>query len=236
LSEISLPGTRLAAVASFVEPGARICDVGSDHAKLPVWLFQKKIIRSAVLTDISKPPLLRAEECIRQAGFSGRAEFFLCDGLEKVDPSSFDTLIVSGMGGETIRSIVDAAPWLRKGYSLILQPNSGEYELREYLCENGYEIVGGRLAREGHFFYGVLNVRGGSMALGHVAHLHAGAEFVRSRDPLFPAYADYLIRGFKLAAKGLSAAKGDNSARINELSKIVAEIERMKGEVENALC
>ena len=234
MSEADLPGTRLAAVASFIEPGARICDVGSDHAKLPVWLFQKGLIRSAVLTDINKAPLLRAKASIERADFLSCSEFVLCDGLAGVDPSSFDTLIISGMGGETIRGILAAAPWLREGYSLVLQPNSGEYELREYLYGNGYEIKGGKIANEGHFFYCVMSVCGGYMELRHKAHLHAGEEYVRSRDPLFCDYADYLIRGFELAAGGLSAAKGDNSERIAEISEIIAEIGRMKGEVQNA--
>ena len=39
----------------------------------------------------------------------------LCDGLTGLSPEDADTLILAGMGGETIAGILEAAPWARSG-------------------------------------------------------------------------------------------------------------------------
>jgi tRNA (adenine22-N1)-methyltransferase len=229
-----LPGKRLEAVASFVGRGARLCDVGSDHAKLPIWLFNNEIISSAVITDINEAPLKRARAAIERAGFLSRSLFFCCDGLAGIDPRSFDTVVMAGMGGETIAGILSRAPWLKDGFSLILQPNSGQYELRAWLYSNNYAITEGRLAREGGRFYTIMTAKGDNFPQRpSEAELYAGSEFVLAKDALFCDYADYLIKGLELAVKGIGRAKGDHSGRAARLGGIIEGIRDMKAEVLN---
>ena len=45
---------RLQCIAELVRPGARLADVGTDHAYLPVWLLQNGKITRAVASEISK--------------------------------------------------------------------------------------------------------------------------------------------------------------------------------------
>ena len=51
---------RLEAAASFVEPGAVVADVGTDHAYLPLYLLETGAARFAVASDINRGPLERA--------------------------------------------------------------------------------------------------------------------------------------------------------------------------------
>ena len=222
---------RLSAIASFVKPGARLCDVGSDHARLPIWLFNEGIIGSAVITDIRPSPLFRARAGIERAGYMARSQFFCCDGLSDLPRGDFDTAVMAGMGGETIAGILERAPWLKEGYSLILQPNSGAYELRKLLCENGYKITGGRIAFEKGRYYCIITAEGGDMPPYSECELHAGREYVLAEDPLFGEYADHMIGALKSAAEGMTRSGQEENGRAGALLALIEEIEKMKAGV-----
>ena len=53
MNEIRLDG-RLLAVAGAVPAGSYIVDIGTDHAKLPVYLYGKGLIRGAVASDVAE--------------------------------------------------------------------------------------------------------------------------------------------------------------------------------------
>ena len=65
---------RLEAVASFVEHGSVIADVGCDHGYIPIYLYQKGMIPKAIAMDVNKGPLERAEIHIREYGLGERSE------------------------------------------------------------------------------------------------------------------------------------------------------------------
>ncbi|MBO4341461.1 MAG: tRNA (adenine(22)-N(1))-methyltransferase TrmK, partial [Clostridia bacterium] len=47
-------GNRLITAASFVRPGSRVADIGTDHAYLPIYLAENKIAGRIIATDIKK--------------------------------------------------------------------------------------------------------------------------------------------------------------------------------------
>ena len=63
--------SRLLACANFVQ-GNFICDVGTDHAFLPIYLVQNRIAERAVASDVRKGPLQAAEQNILKAGLSDK--------------------------------------------------------------------------------------------------------------------------------------------------------------------
>ena len=76
-------------------------------------------------------------------------EYRLCNGLAGIRPSEVDTVTIAGMGGETILSILKAAPWTADGqHTLLLQPQSHEEMVRQYLAENGFAITREALVRD----------------------------------------------------------------------------------------
>ena len=156
---------RLQMTADLAPEGARLADVGTDHAYLPAALILEGKIPWAIAADLRQGPLDRARATVRECGLTGRVAFRLCDGLTGIQPGEVDAVVIAGMGGETIAAILSAAPWVRTGdVPLILQPMSSFPDLRGWLQGNGFAIQEERLAREGEMLYTALLVRAGEMA------------------------------------------------------------------------
>ena len=141
--EIIKINDRLLTAIPFVREGKRFADIGTDHAYLPIYLLQDGKISSAVAADINRGPLDKAEENISKYGLSDKIKTVLCDGLKSVGRDEVDDIAIFGMGGELIVKIVDEAHWLKSADKrLILQPMTHPEKLREYLAENGFNIIG----------------------------------------------------------------------------------------------
>ena len=133
---------RLLSAAKFVREGSYVCDVGTDHAYLPVYLVLIGRSVRALASDINKGPVMRAKESVDKYGVSDKIEVALGDGLTGADKYPITDIVIAGMGGELISSILDAAKWIQnEKYRLILQPMTHAEILREYLINNGFSII-----------------------------------------------------------------------------------------------
>ena len=133
---------RLSCVAALVRQGAVLADIGTDHAYLPLFLLDAGRISSALCTDVNEGPLTRAREHAALTPYMGRMRFRLCDGLSELSGEAMDDIVIAGMGGELIASILDRAPFVRDGrYRLILQPMTKQEHLRSYLYQNGFSVL-----------------------------------------------------------------------------------------------
>lgn len=177
---------RLQLLADWVPHGARLVDVGTDHAYLPVWLVLQGRIDFAIASDLRKGPLERAKQAGSLYGVADKISFRLCAGLEGTAPHEVDTVAIAGMGGETIVQILQAAPWTQEPpVRLLLQPMSRSETLRQYLMEHGYEIVQEQLVADRGVVYPVMEVVPGTMTLS-LGQIHCG--YLLQRDPLAERY------------------------------------------------
>lgn len=132
---------RLSLCASFVREGTRLADIGTDHGYLPIGLAAEGKIESAVAADIREKPLKSAERNIEKFGVKN-VKTVLSDGLKEISPEDAYDIVIAGMGGELIASIIENAPWLCEGNRrLILQPMTRADSLRSFLCANGFNII-----------------------------------------------------------------------------------------------
>ena len=149
---------RLKACCDLVAPGARVADVGCDHGYLSIYLLTSGIAASAYASDVAEGPLQSALRNSVKFGVREKISFYLSDGVKNV-PRDFDTLVCAGMGGDTMVSILSAAPWLQDArYRLILQCQSKRELLRSYLSEHGWHIRRENVLRDGRFLYTVMDV------------------------------------------------------------------------------
>lgn len=222
---------RLKMVGELVPAGARLADVGTDHAYLPAALILEGKIPWAIAADLRQGPLDRARATVREYGLTGKVAFRLCDGLSGIRPDEVDAVTVAGMGGETIAAILSAATWTReRDLPLILQPMSSFPDLREWLQKNGFSIQEEGLAREGDTIYTAMLVRAGEMSPLTPAELWAGKN---RADPLRGDWLDRWLARVRRAIDGMSRARGEGtSARKRELEEVVDGLADMKKEWE----
>lgn len=133
---------RLRAAADMVPRGARLADIGSDHAYLPIALCLENKIEYALASDINEGPVKAAEANVRKNRLEGRITAIKADGLDRAREFAPDCITVLGMGGELIVSILDKADWIRdEKITLVLQPMTHAEILTKYLAEQGFAVI-----------------------------------------------------------------------------------------------
>lgn len=221
---------RLRAVADCVPAGARLADVGTDHAHLPAWLLLEGKIPFAVCTDLRKGPLERAKETVERHGVADRVSLRLCDGLAGVDGSEVDCVVIAGMGGETILHILAAASWTAEK-PCVVQPMSSLGDLRAGLGSLGLHISGETVVREGETLYIVMELAAGSEGPLTAAQALVGRAENHAQDPLWSEYLTQETARTRRALRGLEqSAKAEDRVRRETLAAALADLEQMEKE------
>ena len=132
---------RLKCVAGLVNKGARVADIGTDHAYLPIYLVQNGISNKVYACDVRKEPLRRAKLHIDEYGLSDKITTQLCDGLKGINKGDVDTVTICGMGGKLMKNILKAGiDKLGDNTQLVLSAQSELRDFRKYLLETGIDI------------------------------------------------------------------------------------------------
>ena len=85
--EFTKLSNRLDLVASFVPAGARLLDVGSDHAYLPIALLQEGKIEAAIAGEVVEGPYQSALQNVADNGLEDKIEVRLANGLAAFEPT-----------------------------------------------------------------------------------------------------------------------------------------------------
>lgn len=180
---------RLERVAANVPHGARLADIGSDHAYLPVALMRRGVIAAAVAGEVATTPFHAAQRTVRDNGLEQHITVRLADGLAAIEAADGITAIsVCGMGGETIRDILESGKAHLSGQErLVLQPNGGEQPLRQWLMDNGYSISSEELLRENRFYYEIIVAERAGPVVYSAEQLYFGPLQMQARSPAFIA-------------------------------------------------
>ena len=211
---------RLELIASILPHGRGFADVGTDHGYLPVYMAQHGYSGKIIASDINEGPLSTAVASARQAGVEDRICFRLCDGLDGCGSEELDTVVIAGMGGDTICGILDRADWvMSRDILLILQPMTKAEVLRYWLTNNDFAICGEWLIEENGEIYQILSARFGARTPLSDAELFTGKYELAVGNALFPVQLAALIKRFGRAAAGMSKAP-----RMRGRQKLTAEI------------
>lgn len=203
---------RLRAIADRIEQGSRVADIGTDHAYLPIALFESGRCRRIIACDVRRKPLENARKNCAEYGANG-VELRLGDGLSALAPGEADTIVVAGMGGDVIVSILDGCRWIRDpGIRLILQPMTSAEVLRCYLAEKGYQVDSETAVADEGRIYPILCV--------HYDGIHrellSGEEYIgkiRNQTPENRAYLQKQAQRVEHTAEQLSAVAGKENEK-----------------------
>lgn len=223
---------RLLAVAGMVKNSAAIADIGTDHAYIPVYLVTKRRAESAIAMDINEGPLTRADENIKRFNLSDKIKTRLSDGLEKLKNNEADTVVIAGMGGILINSIIEShKDRLTSVKKYILQPMTAIEETRKYLAENGFNIVDETLAKEDDKIYTVICAEPGKMKIENEINLLIGEALIKKHDRILPELLSGKIYEYE---KAVSSMKNSKSCEIKEKQEhfafLISELKKLQEE------
>jgi tRNA (adenine22-N1)-methyltransferase len=219
-------------LASMVEPGNRLADVGTDHGYIPIALVQEGKIPSAIAMDVNAGPLKRAEEHIHAFGLDTYIRTRLSDGLAKLNAGEADTVLIAGMGGQlTVRILSGGAHCLDTVKELILQPQSEIFLVRRWLAEHEFRIVEEDIVLDDGKYYPMMKaVHGRSGKMDEAQFYYGNAMLQKSRD----VWTAYLTRERTKKEQILSTLKQNGQTktaeRVQEMEKEIARITRALNE------
>lgn len=131
---------RLSSLTKFVNYNDKIIDIGCDHALLDIFLVKNDLVKSIIASDINVQALNSGIKNIENEGLSDKINARLGDGLNVLtDKDNIDTVIISGMGTNTIMGILNNNH-LKDINKLIIQSNNDHTMLRKYVTKLGFFI------------------------------------------------------------------------------------------------
>lgn len=215
---------RLLACCGYIDPGARVADVGCDHGYLAIHLLQSGLASRVYASDIRPGPLDSARRNGEKFGVSEKIAYFLSDGVRDV-PRDFDTLVCAGMGADVMISILEAAPWLRSNRcKLILQCQSKTPLLRKYLSETGWQIRRERVLKDGRFLYTVIETVWSPGTVLTPGQCYVSPALLAAKDALLPDYICRVTDHLELSVR--------NQADISQWEKdAYGELKRLREEM-----
>lgn len=156
-TEINL---RLKMLYDMIPDCTTIGDVGTDHGFLPIYAVENGRCKYAIASDLREGPLKIAKTNIINSELEDYIQTMLCPGLEGYIDKDCEVVVIAGMGGITLCGILD--DWIKlcksKNYfpgniSYILQPNTHEHLVRQFLWDNGFDITCENSVRDGAHVY-----------------------------------------------------------------------------------
>ncbi len=230
---------RLEAIYDLIEDGRGVIDVGTDHGYIPAALAKNGYSGQIIASDINAGPLESARRTALNSGVQDKIQFVLCDGLEGCDPKAVDTIVIAGMGGDTICGILDGAEWcMTPEYTLILQPMTKAEVVRYWLAYNGYEFLNEELVKDSGTIYQIIRARTRENTRLSNAELFTGKFSLVKGNMLFPEYLQGLISRFATGIKGLEASKNSEPYKLSLKKSILSELCVMREKIndKNSRC
>lgn len=216
---------RLRVCAGLVRVGAKLADIGTDHAYLPVWLAMNGKISSAVACDVREKPLASGAENIEKYGCGAIVKTRLSDGLDEVTPDDADDIVIAGMGAELIVDILSRADWVRSpDKRLILQPMTKAFVLRKWLCDEGFEILREIPCTHAGKYYTVIHARFDGEKRDRETYYYYCGELDEG-DPLSIKYMSTIMRRLKNERRGSAAENKDTAA----IDSVIGELDKKFG-------
>ena len=148
---------RIKALASLVDKDSRLVDIGTDHALLPIYLYENEITKKVTGSDISSNALEFAKNNLQKHNLSDKIKLIVSDGFTNLN-DEYDTAVISGMGTDTIKKILDRENLPKK---LIISSHKNVDKLRLFMNKKGYKIIKEITLKDNDIYYDMIKYEKG---------------------------------------------------------------------------
>ncbi len=177
---------RLKAIADLVPINNSVIDIGTDHAYIPIYLYQNNITSDITATDISSKVLEYSLNNLKKYKIEDKIPLILSDGFKNIT-KTYDVGIIAGMGTSTIKNILSNS---NIPNTLIIQSNNDHYELRLFMKNLKYKIDREVVIKDNKHYYVIIRYKKGSDNLEESELLFGKSNNLE--------YYNYLIKHYKL--------------------------------------
>ncbi len=150
---------RLISISNFIDDNSKVIDVGCDHALLDIYLFKNKKNISLIASDVRSGPLKQAKRNIDKYNCDIKVK--LGYGISTIE-SDVDTVVIAGMGGDTIVDILNNdSNLLVNVEKMVLSPQSEWMKVRKVISSLGFYISNEILVEDGTKYYLIIEAKKG---------------------------------------------------------------------------
>ena len=128
---------RIEVICAHIPKSRVFADIGCDHGYCTQYALAHGLCERAYISDISAACLKKAEELLGAEIAAGRCVPVCADGMDGL-PEPPDCVLIAGMGGEEIVSILSRAARLPARF--VLQPMKNAEKVRAFLVARGARI------------------------------------------------------------------------------------------------
>ena len=142
---------RIQRLCSLLAPTDVFADVGCDHGYCTEYMLKNGLCERAIFSDVSKGSLQKAELLLREYVQGGKAKGVLGDGFFGI-PESVGEVLIAGMGGSEILSILTHPKYGFLPKTFVFQPMLNADKLRKWILENGGVITRDFTFKDGKYY------------------------------------------------------------------------------------
>lgn len=203
-----------------------VCDVGTDHAYVPIHLLLNDKCNKVIACDIKKGPLIVAQKNIKKYNLEDKIITRQGSGLNPIKEGETDVVIIAGMGGMLVSQLLEEEILKSKAAkTLILQPMNAIEVVRKWLYDNKFSIFDEGLAKEGHKIYNVMAAKyTGDITNKREIDYYIGEQLINKNDPLVEKYVLNKIDQFQKIIYGLEKMKDIDYAAVNYYMGLIEDL------------
>lgn len=188
---------RLLTVASMVKKTNCMCDIGTDHGYIPIYLCKNNVINKAIACDINKGPLLKSQENIMLHNLTNTIETRLGNGLEPINVDEADCCVIAGMGGNLIVNILENEKDVVANFKqLVLQPQNDLSVVRRYLHKINLSIEDESFITDKGKHYCILSVIRGDDFLYNECFYEFGKINLETKNETLHVYLNIMLKKY----------------------------------------
>ena len=148
--------SRLKTISNMVRKGSIVADIGADHGKLIISLYEEGIISHGYAVENKKGPYSRLVEALKNESLEDIIVPLFSDGISDL-PTNVDTLVIAGMGGENIIKILTShKEKLNHVTTIIVDAHSCIPKLRAVVTDLGFVIADEKMVKDDNVYYEII--------------------------------------------------------------------------------
>jgi len=178
---------RLKELSTFVDENDKLIDIGCDHALLDIYLCDEYKNLKVIASDVHEGALKSAEKNIDKFKMNNRIDLRLGDGLTIVNADEIDTVLIAGMGFNTIKRILSNDTKMTNVKKIVIQSNTDVVKLRKFVIKLGFKITRELLVKDNDIIYTIIEFKPGSEKYSY-EEIYFGPRILDNKDDIFYEY------------------------------------------------